>query len=120
MDMEGVPVHMRISSGMKDKKKEIGGGHFLVTIEVDERVTPVLVGLNGVLRMGHINVEVYAGGIDKAIQAKKDMEEEGRIEQEDLAIEARKIEEMGLNIVEETQEETGGKIPGDDIQDVDG
>ena len=114
-DKKDVPVHLRISSGMKNKQKEIKGGHFLITMEMDERLTPILVGMNGILNFGHIKVEVYAGGLDKAIKYKDGMVEENRIEEQE-----RRLAELGaFQGEDETQEEEVEEV-GDTVNDVDG
>ena len=113
-EKEGVPVHLRISGGMKNKGKDIIGGYFTIVMEVDERLIPVLIGMNGIISLGHIKVELYAGGIDKAIKVKEEMLEEKRIEEQKERLEL--IEELGS--FEEQQEEEGGA--GDTINDVDG
>ena len=117
-----VPIHMRISGGMKDKKEDIKGGHFVVVIEVDERLTPTLVAMNGVLKLGHVDVEIYGGGIDKAIQFRKDMEEENRKEKEERRKEEEERNKEEEEITEEIQvgEITQEVDTGDVINDVDG
>ena len=100
---------------MKNKTKEIKGGHFLITMEMDERLTPILVGMNGILNFGHIKVEVYAGGLDKAIKYKDGMVEENRIEEQE-----RRLAELGaFQGEDETQEEEVEEV-GDTVNDVDG
>lgn len=67
-------VHMRVSSGMRDPNKDIKHGFFTVTLECDERLSPYIIQMNGVINLGATKVEMYGGGLDKAIQDEKEKE----------------------------------------------
>ena len=59
--------HMRVSAGMEDKA-DIIGGYFILSIEVEEDLIPVLARLNGNLRILSTTIKLVGGGIDKAIE----------------------------------------------------
>ena len=105
---------MRISAGMTNYKEEVKGGYFIVTIEMCETLTSQLLKIDGTLKFGPIKVEIYAGGIDKALELykeenKKDRDAEDKDENKEVEQEKNGKESTGM-----------GVVPGDLLQDVDG
>ena len=101
-------VHMRVSSGMRDPTKDIKFGFFTVTLECDERLSPYIIQMNGVINLGATKVEMYGGGLDKAIQVEKEKDkhdkwQKEKEEKEKAADAARLLEE------EYNKDFTGGR-----------
>ena len=57
--------HMRVSSGLVDKKSEVELGFFWVTLEVDETMFPRLAEQNGLIMIGPNALEIVGGGREK-------------------------------------------------------
>ena len=60
-------AHLRVSSGLVDRAKEVSQGYFFVTLEVDEIMVEKLAAKNGLIMIGPNTLEIIGGGIDKAI-----------------------------------------------------
>ena len=78
-------AHLRVSSGLVDRAKEINQGYFFVTLEVDEKMVEKLAAKNGLIMIGPNSLEIIGGGIDKAIDDyEKKQKEQERAEEMEL------------------------------------
>ena len=75
-------AHLRVSSGLTDRSKEVEQGYFIVNIEVEENMVPRLAEQNGFIMIGPNALEIKGGGIEKAIEQheKKKTEQEEDME----------------------------------------
>ena len=77
------PTHIRVSTGGKDKKKEINtNGHFMIRLEVDEVLLPKIITNGCSIQIGFASsMKVSGGGIEKMM---RDMSISSRIALVDL------------------------------------
>ena len=61
-------AHLRVSSGLTDRTKEVNQGYFFVTLEVEENMVSRLAAKNGLIMIGPNALEIVGGGIEKAIE----------------------------------------------------
>ena len=74
-------AHLRVSSGLVDRPKEVEKGYFFVTLEVEENMVPRLVEQNGLIMIGPNALEIVGGGIEQAIEK---YEKEKTVQEEDM------------------------------------
>ena len=61
-------AHLRVSSGLVDRAKEVTQAYFYVSLEVEENMVSRLAAKGGIIMIGPNALEILGGGIEKAIE----------------------------------------------------